>query len=404
MAGANDQVEILLQALVEDLSIPVSRYEQAEKSYKSLGDWLHREESEVRGFDPTIYVQGSFCLGTAIRPINETEEYDVDSVCELKSLGKSDLTQYELKHLIGKEINAYHKARGMSNPVVEGRRCWVLSYADGVQFHMDILPALPNGADQRLFLENAHVDAQWSDTAIAITDREEPSFWIKTADWPRSNPKGYAEWFKSRMSTILTRRKEMLVESLKTRGVTASVEEIPDYRVRTPLQSAVMLLKRHRDIMFEQDTDLKPISVIIATLAGHAYNEEDTIAGALDSILKGMDRFVLHDGTKYIIPNPTDALENFADKWEKEPQKAQAFSEWLQQARYDFGRSLKSTTLQEINEAVSERLGTTLTEQAVAKISGSSGGLLRASSVAPVAAVPSFGNEPRTITKPQGFA
>ena len=404
MAGTDDQVEIFLQELVEELSIPVSRYEQAETSYKSLGEWLHRPDSTVRRYDPQVYVQGSFRLGTVIRPINDADEYDVDSVCELKKLEKRDLTQIDLKQFIGREIKAYHDAKGMRKPVQESRRCWVLSYADGAQFHMDIIPSLPNGIDQRLLFESAHVDARWADTAIAITDRDEPNYTVLTTDWPRSNPKGYAEWFRSRMSMVLVRRKELLVESLRMKGVTASVEEMPDYRVRTPLQAAVMLLKRHRDIMFTNEPDIKPISIIITTLAGHAYGEQDTIADALVAILDGMHQHIHHDGTKYVIPNPTDALENFADKWEEEPSKAQAFSNWLEQARSDFGRAFHATTLQGMNEAVSARMGTALTDRVVAKISGNSGGLLRAASVAPATTVPSFGNEPRMPTKPKGFA
>ncbi|MER9863197.1 nucleotidyltransferase [Mesorhizobium sp. M0185] len=377
MANADMQVEQFLQALLDELAIPESRYEQAETRYKSLGDWFHRDESAVRGFDPAVYVQGSFRLGTAIRPINDAEEYDVDSVCELKKLSKNDLTQFDLKQLLGREIKAYHDAKGMTKPVREGRRCWILDYADGAQFHMDVVPALPNGAEQRLLLERANYDARWAETGIAITDREEPTYTVPTTKWPRSNPKGYAEWFKARMAAVLARRKEMLVESLRRRGVTASVEQLPDYRVRTPLQAAVMLLKRHRDNMFARDPDLKPISVIITTLAGHAYGEEDTIAGALLSILERMDQYIHHVGSKYVIPNPTDPFENFADKWEKEPGKAQAFS---------------------------ARMGTALTDRAVRKISGSGGGLLRAASVAPAAAVPSFGNAPRVPTTPKGFA
>ena len=406
MAGTDDQVERFLQAMAEELAIPESRYEQAERSYRSLGDWFHRPESTVRNFDPTVYVQGSFRLGTAIRPINDSEEYDVDSVCELKKLAKGDLTQFDLKQLLGFEIKAYHDAKGMTKPVEEGRRCWVLSYADGAQFHMDIVPALPNGMEQRLLLERAHFDVRWADTAIAITDREVPTYRQKTYDWPRSNPKGYGEWFKSRMAVVLARRKRELVESLRQRGVTASVEQLPDFRVRTPLQAAVMILKRHRDNMFAQEADLKPISVIITTLSGHAYGQEDTIAGALFSILNGMDRYIQHDGSKFIIPNPTDPFENFADKWEKNPRKAEAFFRWLNQAREDFGRAARAATLQGMNEAVSARMGAALSDRATRRIGGGSG-LLRAASVAPiapVAAIPSFGNAARVPTTPKGFA
>ncbi|UFX12816.1 nucleotidyltransferase [Sinorhizobium meliloti] len=394
-------VEPFLEALVEELAIPESRYRQAETSYKTLGDWFHREESTVREFGPNVYSQGSFRLGTAIRPRTEAEEYDVDSVCELNFLGKVDITQAKLKAMIGEEIKAHHKAQSMIKPVREGRRCWILDYADGAQFHMDVVPALPNGVDQRLLLEARSLDTRWASTAIAITDVEDPAYLVPTMDWPRSNPKGYSEWFKWRMEAVLQRRKHALAENLRQKGIAASVEELPDYRVRTPLQSSVMLLKRHRDNMFAHNTDVRPISVIITTLAAHAYDNQDTIADALSVILSRMHQFIGHDGQKYVVPNPTDPLENFADKWETEPGKADAFFQWLEQARSDFGRASEATTFQKMNEAVAQRMGPVLTAKAVNRAGG---GLLRSATVAPAAATPSFANTPRTPTTPKGFA
>jgi hypothetical protein len=400
-------VERFLQSLVEEMAIPESRYEQAAASYHSLGKWFYRDGSVVRHLDPTVYAQGSFRLGTAIRPINDAEDYDVDSVCELKKLSKDQLSQHELKQLLGKEIKTYHDAKGMTKPVREGSRCWILDYADGAQFHMDVLPAVPNGAERRLLLEQARVDAKWSDTAVAITDRKSPSYMVRTPVWLSSNPKGYAKWFASRMTVELNRRKQLLVESLRKRGVTASVEELPEYKVRTPLQSAVMLLKRHRDHMFANDLELKPISIIITTLAGHAYDQEETIAGALSSILAKMDQYVHGDRSKFVVPNPTDPLENFADGWHKDPRKADAFYRWLKEAREVFGRVAQAPTLKVMNEAVYARMGASLTDRAVRKLSPPSGrGLLRAASAAPVtaASAPTFGNSPRVPTTPKGFA
>ena len=95
-----------LAALADALAISETRYDQACRSYASLGDWLHRPESTVLRYSPQIYVQGSFRLGTAIRPLNDEEEYDVDSVCELRLLGTDDISQKALKKLVGDEICA----------------------------------------------------------------------------------------------------------------------------------------------------------------------------------------------------------------------------------------------------------------------------------------------------------
>jgi hypothetical protein len=393
-----------LKALAEELEISETRYDQAYDRYHSLGRWLNRDASTIKLFDPTVYVQGSFALGTVIKPYTDTEEYDVDLVCELKKLSKTKLSQQQLKQWLGVEIEAYRRSNNMQKTLDEGRRCWTLNYSDGAQFHMDIVPALPNGEGVRLLLEQRRLDAKWADTAIGITDNEVSNYTIITDDWPRSNPKGYLGWFKSRMRILLERRKAELAEA-----VHASVEDIPDYRVRTPLQSAIMILKRHRDTMFADDkTNRSPISIIITTLAGHSYQGEEQIADALFSILSNMDKFVLWDGQKCVIPNPSDPSENFADKWEEFPERQDAFFQWLGQARQDFQAIADQYSRKMIAETLSPRIGRELAKRAEDR-SGGSGpkSLLKgasAASAASVAAKPSFGSEPRIPTKPKGFA
>ena len=111
-----------LEDLAEELRVSDTRYEQAARSYKSLGDWLHRPASSVRNYGPQVYVQGSFRLGTTIKPLNEAEEYDVDSVCELTNITKQQLSQARLKALLGAEIEAYRRSQSMVKPLREGRR------------------------------------------------------------------------------------------------------------------------------------------------------------------------------------------------------------------------------------------------------------------------------------------
>ena len=393
-----------LEALAEELDISETRYDQAYDRYHSLGKWLNRDASSIKQYVPNMYAQGSFALGTVIKPYTDAEEYDIDAACELKRLSKSELTQEQLKNLLGAEIEAYRRANNMKNPLKEKRRCWALHYADEAQFHMDIVPALPNAEGMRMLLEQRSLDTQWADTAIGITDNETYNYSDITEDWPRSNPKGYLQWFKSRMTILLERRKAELAKAMH-----ASVEDIPDYRVRTPLQSAIMILKRHRDMRFVDDnTNSSPISIIITTLAGHSYNGEEQIADALFAILSNMDSYVLWDGQKHAIPNPSDPTENFADKWEQFPERKDAFFWWLEQARQDFQAIADIYSRKEITEKLSPHIGLALAQRADDRCGSSGpGGLLKgasAASAASVAAEPSFANEPRIPTKPKGFA
>jgi len=347
-----NQLSSLLQYLSESLDVPESRYKEAEERYQGIGRWLCRNESTAATFRPEIYPQGSFRLGTVIKPISENEEYDIDLVCEL-ALSKDQLSQKQLKDLVGHEIKAYALARNMASLPEEGRRCWTLNYADGAQFHMDILPAIPDGeAFRRLLKFSGITGDDYTDIAIAITDNTVPNYGNIDDDWPQSNPKGYAEWFKDRMKTQFDFRRELLAKSIK-----AKVEDIPDYRVKTPLQRAVQILKRHRDIMFAEDQDNKPISIIITTLAAHAYENEADLLDALGNIVDKMPGFIQwHNGIAW-VPNPVNPLENFADMWAEHPEREQNFRRWLQQVHVDINEALQKETIQSAGRSLEKRFG-----------------------------------------------
>lgn len=394
-------VKDYLEDLAEELAINERRYQQAYDSYHSLGEWLNRDASSVKQFNPAVYVQGSFGLGTVIQPLSAAEEYDVDSVCVLKGLTKGHLSQESLKILVGNEIEAYRKSKSMVNPLTEGRRCWTLNYADEAQFHMDIVPAVPDSKNQRLLLEQSGLSSKWVETAIAITDNESSNYSIVDQEWSKSNPKGYLEWFKTRMEVVFTRKRMQLAEAIR-----ADVDDIPEYRVRTPLQSAIMILKRHRDIRFANDTTKScPISIIITTLAAHAYQGEESVADALYRIIRDMDKYIGFENNRYVISNPSALLENFADKWEHFPERQQAFFRWLAQVRTDFNQAATLVERHRITSSLAPSLGESLTKDAESRRPARSD-LLRSATAASAGTVsiPTFGNEPRHPTTPRGFA
>lgn len=354
-----NQFSKFLQNLAESLDISESRYKQAEERYEAVGNWLARDESIVAKYSPDIYPQGSFRLGTVIKPITHAEEYDIDLVCEL-SLTKNQLSQKQLKGLVGYEIKGYARANNMKSPPENGRRCWTLNYADGAQFHMDILPALPDGDSFRLFLEYEGVTAGWTDLAIAITDNTRHNYERIDDDWLRSNPKGYTEWFKERMKVRFNARRMLLAESIR-----ADVEDVPEYKVKTPLQRAIQILKRHRDIMFADDQDDKPISVIITTLAARAYNNEADLLEALVNIVHGMPSFIQRKDGDPWVENPVNPTENFADKWKEHPQREAKFRQWLQQVRANLNTALRSGNIRSIGECLKPCLGERVINEAL---------------------------------------
>ena len=75
-----EQIDKILQELIQLLDIPPSYYEKAVARYKSMDDHFHRRQSTIRHLDPLVHPQGSFRLGTVIRPIFPDEGYDLDLV------------------------------------------------------------------------------------------------------------------------------------------------------------------------------------------------------------------------------------------------------------------------------------------------------------------------------------
>lgn len=350
-----------LESLAAELDVPPSRYEEARNRYLSVGDWLGREESTLKDFSPEVYIQGSFRLGTPIRPVNENEHYDIDLVCVM-DISKAQVSQKRLKDMLGLEMRLYAAAHNMKQ-VCEGRRCWTLEYADGAQFHLDALPALPDRENKQRLLEAPHLDTGWAETAISITDIDHRGYESITSEWPHSNPKGYTAWFRSRMKQAFERQRSAMALEAK-----ANVEDIPSHRVKTPLQQAVQLLKRHRDVMFEKDSCDKPISIIITTLAGLSYSNESNVGHTLEAILTRMHTHIeTREGVAW-IENPTDRQENFADRWQKYPQRQKNFYKWLEAARADFRNIAVQTNREHLVELAGAFVGARVARSAAVSL------------------------------------
>ena len=353
MTDARNRMHVsqVLCDLAETLDVPPSKYEEAMQHYKAVGNWLGGEDSELAPFNPQVYAQGSFALGTAVRPLGE-DEYDVDAVC-LLDLTTEQVTQAQLKELVGGRLkHPRSRYRKKINPKEGGRRCWTIRYADESQFHLDVLPCI---LDVHGWLISLGVPPYIAEHAIRLTDRKTPEYptgWPEnSADPTRSNPKGYIMWFKDRMRVRLEEAKAALAMEKR-----ASIEEIEDYQVRTPLQLAIQILKRHRDVRYNGDDD-KPISVIITTLAAKAYDNESNLYDAILKIVLGMREHIEQRAGVWWIVNPVNPLENFADKWQECPRKAKLFFEWLDAIEAEYRNIITDEGFRKVGTYLAESYG-----------------------------------------------
>lgn len=330
----NKQFHEILEELSKNLDITPAQYEAAVKSYQFVGEWLSRPESLLAPYAPDIEPQGSFLLGTMTRPIHEEDDLDVDLVCRLTGKNWS-WTQYDVKKIVGDRLKQHDTLKRMLDK--EGRRCWTLVHRDEARFHLDILPSIVSTGYKLLFEQKLYSDSlqDVEKLTIRITDNKMLNYHTATdiIEWLKSNPFGYALWFKIRCQIGLT----------KLFSLNEAIKPIPpQQQQKLPLQIIVQLLKRHRDIMFNGDDD-KPISIIITTLAAKAYRQQTNVIDGLINVVNTMENFIEQrmDGKgRWIkwISNPVNPAENFADKWPDAPNKQANFYKWLSKVKTDFGQ------------------------------------------------------------------
>jgi len=364
MTVDRDRYSRFLEKVAEDLDIPPGKYQDAVDRYQSVGRWLEEGEYPDCATEPSIYPQGSFRLGTVVRPIRGGVEasYDIDLVCELP-IEKQQTDPRSVKTMVGDRLRDHGTYKRLLDE--EGKRCWTLEYAeeDGVGFHLDVLPSVP---DSRGLL----------DASIAITNKQGTVY-----DWSASNPRGYGLWFdsKNQVAFALARFEQKRSIQARAPDIYARVDDVPDQLIRTPLQRSIQLMKRHRDVKFDdvRYNGYAPISIIITTLAAHLYQNESDIYSALTGIVsklsahavlvenRTVDRSLApfspitrtSDG-KWYLGNPVNPDENFADRWHEDNHaRARAFFSWVTALQEDLLNVLAETRPDTLRKRLSQALG-----------------------------------------------
>lgn len=315
--SASELVAELLTNTVSDRDIPAELQAAAETLYQDVGLWFgdHLDSDE----EWTIYPQGSQLLGTAVRPYGK-DDFDLDAVA-LCNVDKDAITQAELKGTVGGGLIGYVDAHAGDEKAPtdceKGRRCWTL-VGDHLGFHMDFLPSIPDPAAPP--------------TGILLSDTE-------LFRWQFSNPIAFANWFHGRSYTEYMERRAVLAKSLQV-----NVEDVPSWQVKTTLQQGVQALKLHRNIYFADDLKSRPPSVLLTTLAGHAYRGQKLLFDAVMDMVSLMPTYIEQHSDEYVVLNPVQPSENFADRWGRHPDRPRKFFAWLKDLERTLEDASKTTS------------------------------------------------------------
>ena len=324
-----------LEKIIKKLDISDTMKANAEEKYMVLAKELNESGIKVH-----IYPQGSFALGTVVRPYTNGKdvEFDLDFICE--EIGdKNNKDPKEVKKCILDVL----KKHGRN--VDEDNTCWIIEYADVGQdlgFKIDVVPAVKEDRDTKNELIINNVKGEYAEEAIAITKTED----YKNYSWDAGNAKGYTKWFNDINLPFL----ETAIIN-RSNEYKCSVEELPEIDKKSSLQRVIQILKRHRDIHFYRNQKKKPSSAIITTLVAEISKECNPnidIIGLLQYVIENLQKstsylysevdenintFLKKKDGKWNNPNPVNPSNNLASDWDDDYVKV--FLSWIDVLKED---------------------------------------------------------------------
>lgn len=316
---------VLFQAAF-DISIPPSLYETINERYSNLENILNGADDPVLQ-SAHIFPQGSIRLKTAIKPVQGAEgdlgTVDADAVVWLENASTAGAQQ-----VLDAIQNRFEAGKRVEAPIKPLRRGIRIIYADdNPGFHIDVTPARNAAGNSQTFGAGA----------LEVPEREK--------GWKASSPIEYSDWLakvseKSLPVTVVDSFREAAAALTK-----ATKEEMPGYEEyvdENVLRALIKLIKRTRDVWALNNPskkDYRPISAILTTLAGLAY--EKLADGrmplivrspyeVMQAVIKAMPEFIEGSVGTWAVRNPKNRNENFAEKWNWEPgnKYREAFNDW----------------------------------------------------------------------------
>lgn len=287
------QIDDLLDKMAEEVQLDKTRQERMKSSYESIKDWIEEDVIFFKPYKYDVYPHGSVRILTTVKPIGK-DEFDLDIAIHLKN--NTPHTPQRIYDELKRRLSEHHLYKNMMELK---NRCIRLKYSG--DYHMDILPGIQ--------------ESEYDDNRLKVPDRE-------LGHWVSSNPRGYANWFIGKANLV---KESLLEKALKA-------EKLPNdnFKMKKPLQRAVQLIKRYRDIYFQNDDSYKTSSIILTTIAGLFYQGEESIFDTVDSIVKTIVNKVSQPYGRLKILNPVNQDEDFTDKWEQEPEYYEAFKKFTQ--------------------------------------------------------------------------
>ena len=300
-----DPLDILLADVAIRIQLSTTDYNTAVQRYETINRWIERDDSPLKDRVQLFYPQGSMTIGAAIASRLTTDEFDLDIVAQLdlpEDSNPKDVLDLLYTSITGTPGSRYY------GKTKRNTRCVTVQYHD--QMHLDVTPMVrrPFTADRESWIFH-HRPEDLADRPMHLI----------------ANPYGFAEWFNDTtpvdhdfVRAFEAREREYWARGAQAR---ADADPVPSQEAAFQKSRAVIvlqLLKRWRNVLFDEKSGRRPPSVIFSKLVADASNQTGTLSQELLLQAQHMlsvfraaqeERRIVH------IVNPVCPPDQLTDRW-----------------------------------------------------------------------------------------
>ena len=252
MAKNNQEFQEFLKG---EVNVGQARLDRLETGVGGVNDYL---KDHLTGYQ-TMERQGSYAMGTLIKPVDDNDEYDADI-----QIVMTPNPTWQAKDYLNQIHNTLKQNRTFANRLGRKTRCVSVNYVG--DFHLDIVPLVT--------IRGKHYICNWVDNEFEETDGT-----------------GYRDWFNEKNRI--------------TRG---------------NLKRVVRLLKYLRD---HQNNYTAKSILLTTLIGNAIYPPDEgteavsTVSDTLDIVLTRMDDYLQKHPAMPEIRNPVIPSENFSHHWDQ---------------------------------------------------------------------------------------
>ena len=244
-----------IKFLRDEVNLSQSRLDQLETSVGAVDDYF---KDSLAGYQKMEW-QGSYALGTYVKPVDDNNEYDADILIMMKQNPK-----WEPEDFVNEVFKTLQGNKNYADKLRLKTRCVTIDYAG--DFHLDVVPCVTSGG--RHYICNK-VDNQFEQT----------------------DGTGYRDWFNER-NRITGGNLKRVVRLLKY---------LRDHRNGFTAKS-ILLTTLAGDTIKSSDAGTEAVS---------------TVADTVETVLTRMNGYLQQHPNMPEIKNPVLPTENFNRHWDQ---------------------------------------------------------------------------------------